>query len=204
MPQGQPERVPQDGLTTRQRRNRPLRMVHTGPMRGKSTAAFGLALRGWNQGWSIGVFQFVKSARWKVGEEAALTALGKVHEDTGQGGPVEWHKMGEGWSWTRKAGSDEDHAANALEGWREIRRRIESERHTLYVLDEFTYPMKWGWVDVEEVVTVLGGRPGHQHVVITGRDADPRLVEAADLVVEMTKVKHPMDAGQKGQRGIEW
>jgi cob(I)alamin adenosyltransferase len=72
------------------------------------------------------------------------------------------------------------------------------------VLDEFTYPMKWGWVDVREVVEVLAARPGRQHVVITGRDAAPELVEAADLVMETTKVKHPMDAGQKGQRGIEW
>jgi cob(I)alamin adenosyltransferase len=204
MPQGQPVAVPQDGLTTRQRRNRPLVVVHTGPMKGKSTAAFGLALRGWNQGWDIGVFQFVKSAKWKVGEEAALRALGRVHEETGEGGPVEWHKMGEGWSWSRKAGTEEDHAEAALEGWREIQRRIAAERHDLYVLDEFTYPMKWGWVDVDEVVATLRDRPGHQHVVITGRDADPRLVEAADLVVEMTKVKHPMDAGAKGQRGIEW
>jgi cob(I)alamin adenosyltransferase len=204
MPQGQPVAVPADGLTTRQRRNRPLVVVHTGPMKGKSTAAFGLALRGWNQGWDIGVFQFVKSAKWKVGEEAALRALGRVHEQTGEGGPVEWHKMGEGWSWSRKAGTEEDHAAAALEGWREIQRRIAAERHGLYVLDEFTYPMKWGWVDVDEVVQTLRDRPGHQHVVITGRDADPRLVEAADLVVEMTKVKHPMDAGAKGQRGIEW
>jgi cob(I)alamin adenosyltransferase len=204
MPQGQPVAVPVDGLTTRQRRNRPLVVVHTGPMKGKSTAAFGLALRGWNQGWDIGVFQFVKSAKWKVGEEAALRALGRVHEQTGEGGPVEWHKMGEGWSWSRKAGTEDDHAAAALEGWREIQRRIAVERHDLYVLDEFTYPMKWGWVDVAEVVETLSDRPGHQHVVITGRDADPRLVEAADLVVEMTKVKHPMDAGAKGQRGIEW
>jgi len=204
MPQGQPVAVPQDGLTTRQRRNRPLIVVHTGPMKGKSTAAFGLALRGWNQGWDIGVFQFVKSAKWKVGEEAALRALGRVHEQTGEGGPVEWHKMGEGWSWSRKAGTEEDHAAAALEGWREIQRRIAAQRHDLYVLDEFTYPMKWGWVDVDEVVATLRERPGHQHVVITGRDADPRIVEAADLVVEMTKVKHPMDAGAKGQRGIEW
>jgi cob(I)alamin adenosyltransferase len=204
MPQGQPVAVPADGLTTRQRRNRPLVVVHTGPMKGKSTAAFGLALRGWNQGWDIGVFQFVKSAKWKVGEEAALRALGRVHEQTGEGGPVEWHKMGEGWSWARKAGTEEDHAAAALEGWHEIQRRIAAERHDLYVLDEFTYPMKWGWVDVDEVVRTLTDRPGHQHVVITGRDADPRLVEAADLVVEMTKVKHPMDAGAKGQRGIEW
>jgi cob(I)alamin adenosyltransferase len=64
--------------------------------------------------------------------------------------------------------------------------------------------MKWGWVDVDDVVETLANRPGHQHVVITGRDADPRLVEAADLVMQTTKVKHPMDAGQKGQRGIEW
>ena len=204
MPQGKPEVVPADGLTTKQRRNRPLLVVHTGVMKGKSTAAFGLALRGWNQGWSIGVFQFVKSAKWKVGEEAAFKALGEVHERTGQGGPVQWHKMGEGWSWTRKPGTDEDHAAAALEGWREIQRRIEAEEHGLYVLDEFTYPLKWGWVDVDEVVATLRDRPGFQHVVITGRDAPAALVDAADLVVEMTKVKHPMDAGQKGQRGIEW
>jgi cob(I)alamin adenosyltransferase len=204
MPQGQPAAVPVDGLTTRQRRNRPLVIVHTGQMKGKSTAAFGLALRGWNQGWSIGVFQFVKSAKWKVGEEAAFRALGRLHEQTGEGGAVEWHKMGEGWSWTRKQGTEDDHAAAALEGWQEIRRRLETEAHGLYVLDEFTYPLKWGWVDVEEVVEVLANRPGHQHVVITGRDAPPSLVDAADLVVEMTKVKHPMDAGQKGQRGVEW
>jgi cob(I)alamin adenosyltransferase len=204
MPQGKPETVPDDGLTTRQRRSRPLLIVHTGEMKGKSTAAFGLALRGWNQGWPIGVFQFVKSARWKVGEEAALLALGEVHERTGQGGPVEWHKMGAGWSWSRKPGAETDHAEAAREGWREIARRLEAERHTLYVLDEFTYPMKWGWVDVAEVVETLANRSGHQHVVITGRDAAPELIDAADLVTTMTKVKHPMDTGAKGQKGIEW
>ena len=72
------------------------------------------------------------------------------------------------------------------------------------MLDEFTYPIKWGWVDVHEVVDVLARREGHQHVIVTGRDAAPELIEAADLVMETTKVKHPMDAGQKGQRGIEW
>ncbi|GAA3461854.1 cob(I)yrinic acid a,c-diamide adenosyltransferase [Saccharothrix longispora] len=196
--------MPTDGLTTRQRRNRPLVVLHTGEMKGKSTAAFGLALRGWNQGWSIGVFQFVKSAKWKVGEETAFRALGRLHEETGEGGPVEWHKMGEGWSWSRKQGTEDDHAEAAREGWREIARRIGDARHGLYVLDEFTYPLHWGWVDVDEVVATLRDRPGHQHVVITGRHAPAALVEAADLVVEMTKVKHPMDAGQKGQKGIEW
>ncbi|MFI7119573.1 cob(I)yrinic acid a,c-diamide adenosyltransferase [Amycolatopsis sp. NPDC049868] len=204
MPQGKPETVPNDGLTTRQRRNRPLLAVHTGEMKGKSTAAFGMALRAWNQGWSIGVFQFVKSAKWRVGEEAAFRALGKLHEDTGQGGAVEWHKMGEGWSWARKSGSEEDHAANAREGWAEIKRRLAAETHDFYVLDEFSYLLKWGWLEVDDVVSTLTERPGHQHVVITGRYAPPELIEAADLVTEMTKVKHPMDAGQKGQRGIEW
>lgn len=204
MPKGQPVAVPDDGITTRQRRNRPVLAVHTGEMKGKSTAAFGMALRAWHQGWSIGVFQFVKSAKWKVGEEAAFLALNEVHERTGQGGPVEWHKMGAGWSWARKAGTESDHAADAREGWQEIKRRLSAQRHDFYVLDEFSYPLHWGWVDVSDVVTTLLERPGHQHVVITGRNAPAELIEAADLVVEMTKVKHPMDAGQKGQRGIEW
>ncbi|WP_045876575.1 cob(I)yrinic acid a,c-diamide adenosyltransferase [Pseudofrankia sp. DC12] len=202
-PQGQVSSVPADGLTTRQRRNRPLVVVHTGDMKGKSTAAFGLALRGWNQGWPIGVFQFVKSQKWKVGEENALRALGRLHEQTGEGGPVDWFRMGSGWSWTQRGPLD-DHAAAAAEGWERIKADLAAQTYGLLVLDEFTYVMEWGWVDVEEVVATLAARPGFQHVVITGRRAHPRLVEAADLVVEMTKVKHPMDAGQKGQRGIEW
>jgi cob(I)alamin adenosyltransferase len=112
--------------------------------------------------------------------------------------------MGSGWSWSRRAGTDVDHAADAAEGWAQIKRDLAAEAHRFYVLDEFTYPMTWGWVDVDEVVETLANRPGNQHVVITGRTAHPKLIEAADLVVEMTKIKHPMDAGQKGQRGIEW
>ena len=111
MPQGQVSVVPDDRLTTRQRRNRPLLIVHTGDGKGKSTAAFGLALRGWNQGFRIGVFQFVKSAKWRIGEQTVLERLGALHTETGEGGPVEWHKMGSGWSWSRKAGSEVDHAA---------------------------------------------------------------------------------------------
>jgi cob(I)alamin adenosyltransferase len=204
MPQAQPLTVPDDGLTTRQRRNRALLVVHTGDGKGKSTAAFGMALRAWNQGWSVGVFQFVKSAKWRIGEQSALEALSTVHAEQGVGGPIEWHKMGSGWSWSRRPGTDTDHAAEAAEGWAEIKRRLAASTHRLYVLDEFTYPMKWGWVDVDDVVGTLATRPAGQHVVVTGRGADPRLIEAADLVTEMTKIKHPMDAGQKGQRGIEW
>jgi cob(I)alamin adenosyltransferase len=200
MPQGQPSYVPEDGLTTRQRRNQPLVVVHTGPGKGKSTAAFGLALRAWNQGWPVGVFQFVKSAKWRIGEEQALRVLGASDE----GGPVTWHKMGEGWSWIQRPDTEEDHAADAREGWEQIKRDFAAETYRFYVLDEFTYPMKWGWIDVEDVIATLKGRPGQQHVVITGRDADPRLIEFADLVTEMGKIKHPMDRGQKGQKGIEW
>ena len=204
MPEGKPLVVPDDGLTTRQRRNRPLVMVHTGDGKGKSTAAFGLALRGWNQGWNIGVFQFVKSAKWKIGEESVFNRLNELHTETGEGGPVEWHKMGSGWSWSRKAGSEEDHAADAKEGWLEIKRRIAAETHDLYLLDEFTYPINWGWIDIDDVVETFANRPGQQHIIATGRRADPKLMEVADLVTEMGKIKHPMDAGQKGQRGIEW
>src|SRR3954464_2554931 len=197
MPQGQPAAVPDDGLTTRQRRDRPLLIVHTGPGKGKSTAAFGLALRGWAQGWPIGVFQFVKSAKWRGGEEKALRALGEQ-----DGAHVDWFKMGEGWSWVQRR--IDDSADAAREGWAQVRRDVAAETYRLYVLDEFTYPMKWGWVDTAEVVETLRTRPGSQHVVITGRDAAPELLAAADLVTEMTKVKHPMDAGRKGQQGIEW
>ncbi|MEU3633438.1 cob(I)yrinic acid a,c-diamide adenosyltransferase [Streptomyces fradiae] len=202
MPQGQPTVVPDDGLTTRQRRNRPLVMVHTGVGKGKSTAAFGMALRAWNQGWPVGVFQFVKSAKWKVGEENALKALG----ETGKGGPVTWHKMGEGWSWIQRepAEGELSHEEKARQGWEQVKRDLDAETYRFYVLDEFAYLLHWGWIDTAEVVEVLRARPGQQHVVITGRNAPPELVDFADLVTDMSKVKHPMDAGQKGQRGIEW
>jgi cob(I)alamin adenosyltransferase len=195
MPQGKVEVVPDDGLTTRQRRRQAVFAVHTGHGKGKSTAAFGMALRAWSAGWDIGVFQFVKSPKWRVGEETALKALGER---------ITWHKMGEGWSWIQRPGTERDHAVEAAEGWAQIKRDLAAETHGFYVLDEFTYPMKWGWVDVADVVATLAARPGTQHVVITGRDAHPDLIAAADLVTEMTKVKHPMDAGRKGQRGIEW
>jgi cob(I)alamin adenosyltransferase len=202
MPQGKVTTVPDDGLTTRQRRTQPLLVVHTGDGKGKSTAAFGLALRAWASGWPIGVFQFTKSPKWKSGEEAALKSLSSVHESTGQGGPVTWHKMGEGWSWLRTQPADHEKAA--LAGWEQVKADLEKERYRLLILDEFTYPVSNGTLDVAEVLTTLAARPGTQHVVITGRRAHPDLVAAADLVTEMTKIRHPMDAGRKGQAGIEW
>jgi cob(I)alamin adenosyltransferase len=176
----------------RKPRDTPLLIVNTGHGKGKSSAAFGMLLRSWARGYRCGVFQFVKSGKWKVGEAKAAAALGGI----------DWEKMGDGWSWISR--DLEESADKARVGWEHVKLCIAEERYEFLLLDEFTYPLKWGWVDVEEVVSVLRDRPGRQHVVITGRDAAPALVDAADLVTEMGKVKHPMDVGQKGQRGIEW
>ena len=174
MPQGKPATVPDDGLTTRQRRQRPLVVVHTGEMKGKSTAAFGLALRAWNQGWPIGVFQFVKSAKWKTGEESAFRALAQVHARHRPGRAGDLAQDGRGLVLDPAAGHTRPttRPTPARAGPRSS--GTWPPRPTgFYVLDEFTYPMKWGWVDVDDVVATLADRPGQQHVVITGRDADP-------------------------------
>lgn len=179
-------------------------VVNTGEGKGKTTAAMGTALRAWHQGWRVGVFQFVKSGRWHVGEEDALRALGQLHEEIGVGGPVTWEVMGTGWSWTRSFDAAENPEAAAREGWRHVSDLLAHEALDFYLLDEFTYPMDWGWLGVDEVVETLVNRPGTQHVVITGRRAPDALVEVADIVTEMTKIKHPFDVGQRGQAGIEW
>ena len=191
MPQGKPVAVPEDGLTTKVRRAKPRLIVHTGDGKGKSTAAFGLMLRGWAQDWPVGVFQFVKSSKWRVGEEKAAEALG-----------IDWHKMGSSWSWIQREEASSEQLA--VEGWQQVREALAAEKYRLLILDEFTYVMSRGWVPVPEVLEVLAARPGTQHVVITGRRCPPEVVEAADIVTEMTKVRHPFDAGEKGQRGIEW
>lgn len=176
----------------RTRRDHPLLIVNTGTGKGKSTAAFGIMLRAWARGYRVGVYQFVKSGRWDIGEKKAAEALGGIT----------WESMGDGWTWTSR--DLDSSAVLASEGWAEVRQRIAQQSYDLLLLDEFTYPMSFGWVDVSEVVATIRARPGFQHIVITGRDAPPELVEAADLVTEMTKVKHPYDGGIRGQKGIEW
>lgn len=204
MPQGQlAQPAPTDGLATRQRRQLPTTVVFTGDGKGKSTAAFGMALRAWTAGIPLAVFQFVKSPQWKVGEESAFRELGALHDDTGRGAPVDWNKLGSGWSWIRQH-QDDDPAAAAAAGWAEIARRLSAEEYGFYLLDEFTYVLERGWVDSAEVIDTLQQRPGKQHVVITGRRAPAELIATADLVTSMEKIKHPMDVGRRGQKGIEW
>jgi len=182
------------------RRGRAVLAVHTGAGKGKTTAALGMALRAWSVGWPVVVYQFVKSPSWRIGEEAALRLLG----ESAKGGPVAWHKMGEGWSWLPRPAEPRDHAAECAEGWAQVKRDLAAESYGFYVLDEFTLPLQAGWVDVDDVIRTLRARPGVQHVVITGRYAPPALLEAADLVTDMTNVKHPADAGARRQHGIDW
>ena len=133
-------------MTTKERRLRPALIVNTGDGKGKTTAALGLALRGWHQGWSIGVFQFIKSGQWITGERIALETLAAAHERTGLGGPVEWFATGSGRRWVRKPDAEPDQAEAAREAWAEVKLRFTEQRHDLYVLDEFTYPLTWGWL----------------------------------------------------------
>jgi cob(I)alamin adenosyltransferase len=176
----------------RKPRDKPLLIVVTGHGKGKSTSAFGMLLRAWARDYRCGVFQFVKSGKWKVGEAKAAQALGGI----------DWEKMGDGWTWISR--DLEESADKAREGWAEVKRRIEAERYEFLLLDELTYAIKYGWIEEAEIVETLRNRPGFQHIVVTGRDASPGLIEAADLVSEVVKIKHPMDQGIRAQQGIEW
>jgi cob(I)alamin adenosyltransferase len=176
----------------RKPRDRPLVIVLTGEGKGKSTSAFGMLLRSWARGYRCAVFQFVKSAKWKVGEAKAAQQLGGIT----------WEKMGDGWSWLSR---DLEHSAElARAGWEGVREAIAQERYEFILLDEITYPINWGWIEIAEVLETLRERPGFQHIVLTGRRAAPELVVAADLVSEVVKVKHPFDRGIRAQQGIEW
>jgi cob(I)alamin adenosyltransferase len=176
----------------RKPRDKPLLIVLTGHGKGKSTSAFGMLMRSWARGYRCGVFQFVKSGKWKVGEAKAAQTLGGI----------DWEKMGDGWTWISK--DLEESADRARAGWEEVKRRIADERYEFLLLDELTYAVKYGWIPEDDIVATLSGRPGFQHVVVTGRDASPGLIAAADLVSEVVKVKHPMDQGIRAQQGIEW
>jgi cob(I)alamin adenosyltransferase len=168
-----------------------LLMVHTGKGKGKSTAAFGLALRMLGRGRPVGVVQFIKGA-WSTGERAPLEAMPGL----------EWHSMGEGFTWETQD-RDRDVAA-ARRAWGKALELMARPGLGLLVLDELCIALRYDYLDTTEVVAALQARPPALHVVVTGRNAPPALVEAADLVTEMALVKHHFAQGVKAQQGIEF
>jgi cob(I)alamin adenosyltransferase len=166
-------------------------LVNTGDGKGKSTAAFGVLMRGVARGWTPCVIQFVKSDRWKVGEETVARRLG-----------VRWLKGGDGFSWESPDLATSE--ALAQHAWQLAREAITSGEHRLVVLDEITYPINWGWIDGLEVAEAIRARPGNVNVVATGRDAPAALVAVADTVTEMVKVRHAYDRGIKARRGLDF
>jgi len=170
-------------------------LIHTGNGKGKSSAAFGLVARALGHGMKVVVIQFVKS-RSDTGEEAFFRAQPNVS----------WHVMGEGFTWeTQDAAKD---AAAAQAAWDKAREALADPAVgppvDLVVLDEFTYALKYRWLEIEPVLAAFAARPAMQHLVVTGRGAPPELVAAADTVTDMTLVKHAFQAGVQAMPGIEW
>jgi cob(I)alamin adenosyltransferase len=168
-----------------------LLIVHTGPGKGKSTAAFGLLLRALGHGWKVGVVQFVKGA-WETGERRILERF--------EG--VSWHTMGEGFTWeTQDRARD---IAAATRAWNKARELMADASMRLIVLDELSIALRYDYLSLADVITALRERRGDLNIIVTGRNAKPELVEIADLVTEMTLVKHHFAAGVRAQAGIEF
>ena len=169
-----------------------LLIINTGDGKGKTTAAFGLLLRARAQGLRVCMIQFIKSPKFPSGEMQIAKKLG-----------IEWHTMGDGFTWRSKDLSES--GSKAKEAWALAQEKIVSGNYDLIVLDEFTYAMNYDWLDPEIVCAwIAENKPPEQHLVITGRDAPQALIESADLVTEMLKIKHPFDSGIKAQKGIEF
>jgi cob(I)alamin adenosyltransferase len=166
-------------------------IVNTGDGKGKTTAALGTAMRAVAQGWKVCVVQFMKSGKWKPGEHETAQRLG-----------IEWHSIGTGFTWESKDLSESE--AIARDAWETASRLIASGEFRLVVLDEITYPLNYGWIDVNRVVEAIRARPKNVTIVATGRDAPPELIEVADTATEMTKVKHAYDRGVLAIRGIDF
>src|ERR1700736_1510272 len=166
-------------------------IVNTGHGKGKSSAAFGVMGRGWARGWKVGVVQFVKSGKWKTGERKLADHLG-----------IEWLTLGDGF--TRESTDLDETAAKGRHAWGVARDKLASGDYDLLILDELTYAVKYGWVAAADIVDGIAGRAPKTNVVITGRDASPELIEVADTVTEMRKVKHAYDKGIGAKKGIEY
>jgi cob(I)alamin adenosyltransferase len=166
-------------------------IINTGDGKGKSSSAFGMMLRAVARGWSVIVIQFIKSDKWQTGERKMAEQLG-----------VDWITGGDGFTWES---DDMDATVEAArEAWEHARRIIAEGEYDLVILDEATYPVSFEWISVGEVVDAITQRPANTNVIITGRDADEALIEIADTVTEMRKVKHVFDEGVPARKGLDF
>jgi cob(I)alamin adenosyltransferase len=188
----QRRKVLQDRETASKMQEKGLLIVHTGAGKGKSTAAFGLALRMLGHGRSVGVVQFIKGA-WETGEQRALATFGDR---------VRWHTMGEGFTWETQ--DLERDIAAARRAWAKAEELMVDTEIALLILDELSIALRYAYLPLDEVVAALKARRADLHIVVTGRNAKSELIEAADLATEMTLVKHPFEVGIKAQKGIEF
>ena len=180
-PPPRPDRVHVDSLV----------LVNTGDGKGKSTAAFGTAVRALARGWRVAVVQFIKSGNWRTGEEKLLRELG-----------ADWWALGDGFSWESK--DLDESQARALAAWEHTRSLLVDGQHQVVLLDEITYPLNWGWIEIDEVVATIRDRAPTTTVICTGREAPAPLVELADTVTEMRNVKHAYQRGVLARRGIDY
>ncbi|HJN21602.1 MAG: cob(I)yrinic acid a,c-diamide adenosyltransferase [Alphaproteobacteria bacterium] len=169
-----------------------LLIVHTGKGKGKSTAAFGLVMRALGHGMHVGIVQFVKG-KWETGERSVLERFPDL---------VTIRAMGEGFTWETQ--DRERDIAAAKKAWEASKEMISSGNYDLVLLDELNIVLRYESLPLDDVVAFLSNRPEMLHVVVTGRNAKDELIEAADLVTEMTQIKHPFRAGVKAQKGIEF
>lgn len=178
----------------RARKKKGLVIVNTGNGKGKTTAALGVMTRAWGRKMRIGVLQFLKNENARFGEIKAAEQMGRI----------DWISTGDGWTWTSQAMDETE--AKARHGWQIAQERITSGNYDLLILDEFTYPLHYGWLDTAAVIEWLkANKPPMLHLIITGRYAPPALVDYADLVTEMREIKHPLKGeGIRAQAGIEY
>ena len=166
-------------------------LINTGAGKGKSSAAFGVMNRSWARGWTVGVVQFLKSEKWKVGERKLAEHLG-----------IEWFTLGDGFTW--ESTDMDETVAKGRHAWEVAKAMLASGDYDMLILDEATYVVKYGWVEVQDMVDAVSNRSPRTNVVITGRNAPPELIEIADTVTEMTKIKHAYDNGIAARKGIEY
>ena len=180
-----------DPRPTDLRRAESLLLVNTGHGKGKSSAAFGVLMRGVARGWKVAVVQFIKSGDWNVGEQKVAQQLG-----------VDWWSIGAGFSWDSEDLTEDQAIAN--EAWQQAASVLQSGEYQLVILDEITYPINWDWIPLETVVETLRNRAPKTNVIVTGRDAPTAIIDLADTVTEMRNVKHAYDSGIRAKKGIDY